>query len=63
MRGPITPVCEEEPCEEPAAGITLRFTRSDTVVAWSRPAPPAHGEAAPGGLPGHGAAVPNLERR
>jgi hypothetical protein len=34
MRGPIKPVCfEGEPCEEPAAGVTLRFTRAGTVVA------------------------------
>ena len=32
-RGPITPVCvEDEPCDEPAAGITLRFSRQGPVV-------------------------------
>ena len=34
MRGPITPVCiVDEPCEEPAAGIVLRFSRLGVVVA------------------------------
>lgn len=34
MRGPITPVCiEEQPCDAPAAGIVLRFSRAGTVVA------------------------------
>jgi hypothetical protein len=34
MRGPTKPVCEDtEPCEEPAAGVVLRFTRGDVVVA------------------------------
>jgi len=33
-RGPITPVCiEGEPCDEPAAGVVLRFSRAGTVVA------------------------------
>jgi hypothetical protein len=34
MRGPTSPVCiEEKPCEEPAAGIVLRFSRAGTTVA------------------------------
>jgi hypothetical protein len=34
MRGPTKPVCDEtDPCEEPAAGIVLRFTRNGVVVA------------------------------
>ena len=34
MRGPIKPVCDiNDPCEEPAAGIVLRFTRNGVVVA------------------------------
>lgn len=34
MRGPTKPVCDEtEPCEEPAAGVVLRFWRLDAVVA------------------------------
>jgi len=33
MRGPTKPVCRDDPCEEPAAGIVLRFTRSGRVVA------------------------------
>jgi hypothetical protein len=34
MRGPTSPVCiEEEPCEEPAAGVVLRFSRAGTTVA------------------------------
>jgi hypothetical protein len=34
MRGPTKPVCEDtEPCEESAAGVVLRFTRGDVVVA------------------------------
>jgi hypothetical protein len=33
-RGPLTPVCvAEKPCSEPAAGVTLRFLRSGTLVA------------------------------
>lgn len=29
-RGPVTPVCfEDKPCDEPAAGVVLLFTRSD----------------------------------
>ena len=32
-RGPITPVCAlEQPCDEPAAGVTLLFTRNGTVA-------------------------------
>jgi hypothetical protein len=32
-RGPITPVCAiEVPCDEPAANVTLLFTRNDAVV-------------------------------
>jgi hypothetical protein len=32
-RGPITPVCAfEQPCDEPAANVTLLFTRNGTVV-------------------------------
>jgi hypothetical protein len=34
MRGPTTPVCVVgEPCEKPAAGITLRFIRAGRVPA------------------------------
>jgi hypothetical protein len=34
MRGPIKPVCDEsDPCEEPAAGIVLRFKRDGVIVA------------------------------
>jgi hypothetical protein len=34
MRGPTTPVCRVNvPCEEPARGIKLIFSRSDKVVA------------------------------
>jgi hypothetical protein len=34
MRGPTKPVCTEtEPCEEPAAGVVLRFARLGRVVA------------------------------
>jgi hypothetical protein len=34
MRGPTSPVCiEDKPCEEPAAGIVLRFSRAGTTVA------------------------------
>jgi hypothetical protein len=33
-RGPLTPICvAEKPCSGPAAGVTLRFMRSSTVVA------------------------------
>jgi hypothetical protein len=35
MRGPIKPVCpEEQSCEEPAAGIVLRFSRAGQLVTW-----------------------------
>jgi hypothetical protein len=34
IRGPIKPVCDEsDPCEEPAAGIVLRFKRDGVIVA------------------------------
>ena len=33
MRGPIRPVCDD-PCEEPAAGIVVRFSQGGRVVAW-----------------------------
>jgi hypothetical protein len=34
MRGPTKPVCSDtEPCEEPAAGVVLRFSRANVVVA------------------------------
>jgi hypothetical protein len=34
MRGPITPVCRSnEPCDEPARGVKLVFSRSGKVVA------------------------------
>jgi hypothetical protein len=37
MRGPTKPVCSEtEPCEEPAAGVVIRFARSGKVVAQVR---------------------------
>jgi hypothetical protein len=33
-RGPITPVCvAEQPCDEPAANVTLLFSRGESVVA------------------------------
>jgi hypothetical protein len=33
-RGPLTPICvAEKPCSGPAAGVTLRFLRSGTLVA------------------------------
>jgi len=32
-RGPITPVCvAEQPCDEPAKGVTLVFSRNDHAV-------------------------------
>jgi carboxypeptidase family protein len=34
MRGPIQPVCRiNEPCDAPAAGVTLRFSRAGRVFA------------------------------
>ena len=34
MRGPITPVCRVDvPCDAPAAGLVLVFSRSGRVVA------------------------------
>lgn len=33
MRGPTKPVCRDDACEEPAAGVVLRFTRNGRVVA------------------------------
>jgi hypothetical protein len=34
MRGPTKPVClENESCEEPAAGVVLRFSRGGELVA------------------------------
>jgi len=33
MRGPTKPVCRDDPCEEPAAGVVLRFTRNGRLVA------------------------------
>ena len=34
MEGPIKPVCKvDEPCEKPAAGVVLQFTRAGRVVA------------------------------
>jgi hypothetical protein len=34
MRGPTKPVCDEsQACEEPAAGVVLRFSRANVVVA------------------------------
>jgi hypothetical protein len=33
MRGPVTPVCAaEQPCDEPAANVTLLFVHSGKVV-------------------------------
>jgi hypothetical protein len=33
MRGPTKPVCDEaQPCEEPAAGVVLRFHKGDRLV-------------------------------
>jgi hypothetical protein len=34
LRGPTAPVCRtDDPCEQPARGILLRFTRAGKVVA------------------------------
>ncbi len=33
MQGPTKPVCIDDPCEEPARGILLEFTRDGKVVA------------------------------
>lgn len=34
MRGPIRPVCgENDPCDAPASGVVLRFSRAGVVVA------------------------------
>jgi hypothetical protein len=34
LQGPMAPVCRtDDPCEEPARGILLRFTRAGKVVA------------------------------
>lgn len=34
MRGPTKPVCDDaQPCEEPAAGVVLRFKKGDRLVA------------------------------
>ena len=34
MRGPTKPVCKDtEPCEAPAVGVVLRFTRANLLVA------------------------------
>jgi hypothetical protein len=36
-RGPTSPVCTaEQPCTEPAAGVTVRFLRGAQLVATSR---------------------------
>src|SRR5580765_890620 len=32
MQGP-TPVCHNDPCDEPASGVLIRFTRNSRVVA------------------------------
>jgi hypothetical protein len=33
MRGPVTPMCAlEQPCDEPAANVTLLFTRNGSVL-------------------------------
>jgi hypothetical protein len=33
MRGPVTPVCVvEQPCDEPAANVTLLFIRNGAVI-------------------------------
>jgi hypothetical protein len=40
MRGPTKPVCfEGEPCEAPAAGLTLRFSRAGAMIAQVRTGP------------------------
>ena len=40
MRGPITPVCKEgDPCDAPAAGVLLRFTRTGMAPARVRTGP------------------------
>jgi hypothetical protein len=34
MRSPTKPICgEAEPCEEPAAGVVLRFSKGERLVA------------------------------
>ena len=33
LREPTAPVCRDDPCEEPAPGVVLRFTRAGKVVA------------------------------
>ncbi|HEX7255587.1 MAG TPA: hypothetical protein VF236_06630 [Gaiellaceae bacterium] len=40
MRGPTNPICDDrEPCEEPAAGVILRFARAGHVVARVKTSP------------------------
>jgi hypothetical protein len=40
MRGPTKPVCiEGEPCEAPAAGLTLRFSRAGAIIAQVKTGP------------------------
>lgn len=40
MRGPTKPVCfEGEPCDAPAPGVTLRFSRAGTTVAQVKTGP------------------------
>lgn len=40
MRGPTKPVCfEGEPCEAPAAGLTLRFHRAGAMIAQVKTGP------------------------
>jgi hypothetical protein len=37
MRGPVSPTCSPgQACSEPAAGVTLRFSKGATVVARAR---------------------------
>jgi len=33
LREPAAPVCRDDPCEAPAPGVVLRFTRAGKVVA------------------------------
>jgi hypothetical protein len=40
LRGPVRPVCSEtEPCDTPAAGVTLVFSRAGGIVARTRTGP------------------------
>lgn len=51
-KGPISPVCTaEQPCSEPAAGVTLRFLRGAQIAAATRvKADGSYGVALPVGV-------------